>query len=88
MGTAAGDILFVAGHRTRVATATQSGDVDAYLAKWNSAGTKLWDRRYGDPIDQDESYALARDTDGFLYLAGTTFGSISGSAQVAPMHFC
>jgi hypothetical protein len=54
-----------------------SNRYDAYLAKIDSSGNKLWDRRMGTE-ENDQSYAVAVDSAGDVYISGTTLGSLGG----------
>lgn len=47
------------------------GNGDVWLLKFNASGTKAWDRKFGG-TDWDFAYDLAKDTLGYLYLAGFT----------------
>jgi sugar lactone lactonase YvrE len=55
-------------HQTALASAY---DYDAYLAKFNSSGARLWSTYYGGE-GSDESKALALDGSGNIYMTGTT----------------
>ncbi|HMC98087.1 MAG TPA: SBBP repeat-containing protein, partial [Flavobacteriales bacterium] len=63
----------------------QAGSYDAFLAKFDASGTRLWATYYGGPND-DFGYSCAVDADGNVYLAGQTFSSsaiTSGGHQAA-----
>lgn len=51
-------------------TLTSSGGSDAFLAKYDAAGTVLWAQRIGGRLD-DEISSVALDDTGQLFLAGT-----------------
>ena len=51
-----------------------SGDIDAFLVKFNSSGIRLWATYYGGSA-QDNGYNCATDGSGNVYLAGRTFSS-------------
>ncbi len=61
-GNAAGALI----HQTNM-----NGTRDAFLAKFNANGQRLWATYYGGE-GQDEGNAIAIDEFGFVYLAGTT----------------
>ena len=61
-GNAAGALI----HQTNM-----NGTRDAFLAKFNMNGQRLWATYYGGE-GQDEGNAIAIDEYGFVYLAGTT----------------
>ena len=50
------------------------GDYDAFLVKFNSAGTRLWATYYGG-TDNDYGRSCAVDASGNVYLAGTTLSN-------------
>jgi hypothetical protein len=54
------------------------GQVDGFLVKFNSAGTRLWATYYGGTED-DAGYACAVDGDDNVYMAGSTWGVTFGS---------
>jgi hypothetical protein len=47
------------------------GGVDAYLAQFNAAGSRLWGTYFGG-ANSDRGYGLAASGNGWLYLAGET----------------
>jgi uncharacterized repeat protein (TIGR01451 family) len=57
---------------------SNAGDNDAWLAKYDAAGNRIWVRQIGTPRD-DNAFAVATDRDGNIYLAGSTFGSLGGA---------
>jgi hypothetical protein len=54
-----------------------NGNYDAFLAKYNPDGTKVWTRLIGSRLD-DFSYSLATGIDGSILLSGTTYGNVDG----------
>jgi uncharacterized delta-60 repeat protein len=56
---------------------TNSGERDAYLAKFNTDGTKIWTRLLGTSKDES-SQALTSGTDGSIYVGGNTTGNLDG----------
>ncbi len=54
-----------------------AGDRDAYLARYDSAGNRLWIRQFG-TSSSDGAYALASDGAGGVMVAGGTGGSLGG----------
>jgi hypothetical protein len=54
-----------------------SGEYDAFIAKYDLNGSKVWTRLLGTSSD-DEAYALTTGTDGAIYMAGYTQGSLDG----------
>jgi hypothetical protein len=55
------------------------GGSDAFVAKFDAAGTPLWARRFGGP-GYDVAHDLAVDPDGFVYVTG----SFSSTAETEP----
>ena len=51
---------------------TSDGTQDAFLAKFDSSGTRLWSTYLGGYGD-DEGFSCATDPEGNVYLAGSTF---------------
>ena len=47
------------------------GGFDAFIARFNTSGSRLWGSYYGG-IDDDDAYGLAIDEDQYLYLTGYT----------------
>lgn len=61
------------------------GDVDAFLVKFNAAGTRLWSTYHGGP-DSDHGRSCAVDNGGNVYLAGysrSSTGIASGGHQIS-----
>lgn len=50
---------------------------DAYLAKYDSYGTLLWTKQFGD-ISRDFSESVAVDVSGNAWISGSTNGSLGG----------
>jgi hypothetical protein len=55
-----------------------AGISDAWLARYDNAGTQTWIRQLG-TIDYDTAYATAPDGAGGVYLSGGTGGNLGGS---------
>lgn len=53
-----------------------NGNYDAFLARFNSAGTLLWASYYGG-AKEDDAYGLSNDKDGNIYISGLTYSSNS-----------
>ena len=56
---------------------TNSGGRDAFLTKYNPDGSKVWTRLLGTSLG-DGAKALTTGTDGAIYMAGNTQGSLDG----------
>jgi hypothetical protein len=51
-----------------------AGNQDAFVAKYDPAGNRLWSTYYGGP-DNDRGYSIATDVDDDVYLVGRTTSS-------------
>lgn len=69
-GTFFGSVNFGGGLLTSV------GDRDIFVAKFNSAGTHQWSKRFGDAVEQ-EIQSMAIDIGNNVYLAGSFLGSVN-----------
>jgi len=56
---------------------SNAGESDAFLVKFDPAGTELWSLQVGS-ADHDESRSLALDGLGVVYMGGETKGDLSG----------
>jgi catechol 2,3-dioxygenase-like lactoylglutathione lyase family enzyme len=56
---------------------TNAGGGDAWLARYDSAGNRLWIRQLGTPVG-DQALAVAPDASGGVYVGGSTWGSLGG----------
>jgi hypothetical protein len=56
---------------------TNAGGIDAFVSKWDPAGTLLWTRQLGTAAD-DYSYGVSADGMGNVYISGFTNGSLDG----------
>lgn len=52
------------------------GYADAWVAKYDSSGTRLWDRQLGS-VGADQSFNVATDSVGNVYISGSTSGSLT-----------
>ncbi len=55
-----------------------AGGFDAYLRKYDSAGNELWTHQFG-TNSTDESWSVAVDAVGGVYITGDTSGSLGGT---------
>ncbi len=60
----------------------EGGDYDAWVAKYDSSGSRLWVHQLGSSDDLDEAEGVAVDNSGNVYITGDTGGSLGpeGSA--------
>ena len=82
--TGADGAIYMTGHTANSldGQAHAGGGSDAYLTKYNSDGTKAWTRLLG-TSSRDEATALTTGTDGAIYVAGTTEGSLDGQGNAS-----
>ncbi|MFN3166756.1 MAG: SBBP repeat-containing protein [Phycisphaeraceae bacterium] len=59
---------------------TNAGGKDVFLAKYDPQGNEIWTRQFGSGLD-DESFGLAVDAAGTVYVAGSTTGALQGQAN-------
>ncbi|MCF2144941.1 SBBP repeat-containing protein [Desmonostoc muscorum LEGE 12446] len=52
-----------------------AGDRDAWVAKYDGNGNQQWVRQFGTSA-RDESFGIASDRSGNIFVTGTTFGSL------------
>lgn len=57
-----------------------AGDTDAFLAKYDSNGVKLWLKMFGTE-SYDEAYGVAIGPSGYIYVTGDTGGNLGGVAN-------
>jgi hypothetical protein len=70
--------IYVAGNTTgSIDGQKNNGEYDVFLAKFDSAGTKIWTKLIGSSRD-DRTSAIGTGSDGSIYLAGQTTGSFDG----------
>ncbi len=58
-----------------------AGDLDVWLVKTDSAGTKLWDKTFGG-TNVDYGYSVQETSDGGYVIAGSTYSYGAGGADV------
>lgn len=68
--------VYISGSTTGSLAGTYQGEEDAFVAKYNSSGTLLWDRQLGTPSG-DLSYDVTTDSVGNVYISGDTGGSLA-----------
>ncbi|HMP75138.1 MAG TPA: SBBP repeat-containing protein [Kiritimatiellia bacterium] len=69
--------VYIAGSTTGDSGGENAGHTDIWLAKYTTAGQRLWLRQFGSDSSETPS-GLAVDGSGFVYLAGHTMGSLDG----------
>jgi hypothetical protein len=63
---------------------TSSGQLDIFLTKFDSTGSKLFTRQIGTPFN-DIGYAVAVDGSGNVYITGSTGGSLPGNISAGQL---
>jgi hypothetical protein len=56
---------------------TNAGGYDCFITKYSSSGEKIWTRLQG-ASGFDDIGAITTDSDGFIYLSGSTTGNLDG----------
>jgi hypothetical protein len=90
-GTSAGELseavsadglgnVYLSGWTSGSLGGANSGGVDAFVAKYDSAGTMLWTRQLGTSLEE-YSFDVSADGLGNVYLTGTTDGSLGGASH-------
>ncbi|MGH9043113.1 MAG: SBBP repeat-containing protein [Acidimicrobiia bacterium] len=59
---------------------TSAGSLDAFVRKYDAAGTEMWTRQFGSS-DRDYLRGVVTDAAGNIYLAGETEGTLPGQAS-------
>src|SRR5439155_701956 len=75
---AAGNV-YVAGFTSGNLGGASAGDYDAFVAKYDAAGSAFWTRQFG-TSDYDDAHGVAVDAAGNVYVAGSTSGSLGGAS--------
>jgi Beta-propeller repeat len=63
-----------------------AGDADAFLVKYDAAGTVLWKRQFG-TVEYDLAWAVAVDSAGSAFVTGDTNGPLGGTSVGSPDAF-
>ncbi len=67
--------VYVAGFTAGAFQASNQGQLDAFVAKFDVNGTPVWTQQLGSSKD-DLAYGVAVDSSGNVYVAGTTSGTL------------
>ena len=70
--------VYITGDTSGSLEGTNAGGKDAFLVKYDSAGNELWTHQLGTSVD-DNSYSVAVDSLGGVYITGDTSGSLGGT---------
>ncbi|XXF78812.1 SBBP repeat-containing protein [Myxococcaceae bacterium GXIMD 01537] len=66
---------------------TRIGISDAFVTKYDSAGTKQWTRTVGVASARTHGRRASADASGNVYVAGWTDGALDGNVKVGPQDF-
>lgn len=81
VSTDAGGNSFLAGSTEGSIDNNQNkGYRDIFVAKFDSAGNKLWSKTFGTD-SWEEAYSTALDSNGNLYVSGYTYGGLEGNTS-------
>ncbi len=69
---------YITGYTQGSLGGTNAGNVDAFLAEYDGAGSLLWTRQLG-TSESESSYGAAVDGAGNVTIAGYTYGSLGGA---------
>ncbi|MDP7500595.1 MAG: SBBP repeat-containing protein [SAR324 cluster bacterium] len=59
---------------------SNSGEIDLFIVKYNSSGTKQWTKQLGSS-SEDSASGVATDSSGNFYVAGYTYGGLDGNSN-------
>jgi hypothetical protein len=75
------EVTYVAGYTLGSLDGNVSAGLsDAFLTKYDAAGTKVWTKQLGSS-NADYAHAVATDSSGNIYVAGYTFASLPGQSS-------
>lgn len=69
--------VYVTGYTTGSLDGANAGAEDAFLTKYDASGNLQWTRQLG-TLAADGSFGVSADELGFVYIAGSTVGSLGG----------
>ncbi|MBI2829095.1 MAG: SBBP repeat-containing protein, partial [Acidobacteria bacterium] len=69
--------VYVAGYTQGNLSGQNAGYSDAFVRKYDASGAELWTRQFGTGSD-DRALGVAVDGAGNIYIAGPTYGNLSG----------
>ncbi len=65
--------------------ATYAGNLDAFVAKYDTNGIRQWVRQLGS-AENDIAFAVSTDADGNVFISGETYGAIPGAPEPEPVN--
>ncbi|MBD1938468.1 proprotein convertase P-domain-containing protein [Microcoleus sp. FACHB-68] len=70
--------IYLTGYTNGDLGGTNAGGWDAWIAKYDSIGSKLWIQQFGS-VNDDNSWSLAADSFNSIYITGISMGDVGGS---------
>ncbi|NJR26250.1 MAG: S8 family serine peptidase [Richelia sp. CSU_2_1] len=70
--------LYIVGRTNNNLPGISQGSTDAWVAKYDSNGNRIWVKQIGTAA-WDEAKSVASDSDGNIYIAGSTKGNLGGT---------
>jgi len=70
---------YVAGITNGALASANAGAADVFVRKFDAGGATVWTRQFGSEKD-DFASSIAVDSDGNVYVAGDTYGSLAGAS--------
>ena len=70
--------VYISGYTQGSLQGSNAGARDAFVAKYDAAGARLWIKQLGTTVD-DRGWGVSADGIGNVYLAGTTAGGLQGA---------
>ncbi len=70
--------VYLSGYTTGSLGGMNAGGEDAFVAKYDAAGTQLWSRQLGTAAN-DRSYGVSADKLGNVFVVGSTLGNLGGT---------
>lgn len=70
--------VYVAGSTQNNLDGVHAGAGDMFIVKYDANGNRQWTRQRGSS-ETEEAYAIALDTQGFVYVTGSTMGGLDGN---------
>lgn len=78
VATDGSDNIYIAGGTTGNLAGSNAGDYDAWVAKYDGQGNKLWVKQLG-TSEEDKAWGIAASDSGNVYITGRTKGALEGS---------
>ena len=79
--TGSNGTLYIAGYTdASLPGNTTAGGQDAFVARYDSSGTQLWVKQFG-TSGSDFASSIITDSSGYLYIAGSTDGSLPSNTN-------